>query len=286
MAKGAAVVSLFLAFASVGTAVDPNVKVGLLETMFQDVPKPILNAMAEPFRSLMLRQTNLQGEVEICKDFQYLASKLKAGTLSVGVFHGFEYAWAKKADPNLIPLLVTVPHGRKAQAMVVVRKDAEIAKIVDLKGKPLCVAKGTKAYSRLYADRLKATHREFELSGKPPTMTPEEALTAVAAGSEVATLTDASILHGYALLQPGAFNNLRILCESELFPCSVIATEKGVMTDAEVEKITNGLGTASKTAQGRALLSLWGLKGFEKIPDGFEEHCAKIMLTYPPPPKK
>jgi ABC-type phosphate/phosphonate transport system substrate-binding protein len=283
VAKGISAAGIWLAWACIAQAADPGIKVGLLETMFADVPKPVLNAMAEPFRSLMMRQTQLQGDVEICRDFQFLASKLKDKSITVGVFHGYEYAWAKHADTALEPLLVTVPHGRKAQSMIVVRKDAEVSKVADLKDKPVCLCKGTKAYSRLYLDRLKATHKEITLSPKPATMTPEEALNAVASGSEAATLTDASILTGYQLLQPGVYAQLRILHESELFPCSVIATNKGSLTDEERAKLVNGLAAASKTAQGRAMLGMWGLKGFEKVPEGYDDHCKKIMAAYPPP---
>jgi ABC-type phosphate/phosphonate transport system substrate-binding protein len=272
--------------ASVGQAAEPQIKVGLLETMFADVPKSILNAMADPFRTLMVKQTSLEGEVEICQDFQQLSKKLKDHTLSVGVFHGYEYAWSKQANPNLIPLLVTIPYGKKAQSMIVVKKDSEFAKIADLKDKTVTLSKGTKAYTRLYLDGLKAKHREIAVSTKPVTMTPEDALTAVACGTDAATLTDASILFGYAQLQPGAFQNLRILCESDLFPCSVIATDKGCLSDAEIAKITTGLAAASKSAQGRAMLTLWGLKGFEKVPEGYDEHCKKIILVYPAPPAK
>jgi ABC-type phosphate/phosphonate transport system substrate-binding protein len=103
-------------FAAPAMAAEPNeVRVGLIEGMFKDVPKPILNAMAEPFRSLLTKQTGLNGDVVICTSSHQLAAKLKNKSCSVGVFHGFEYAWAKHANADLVPLLVTIPHGRKAR---------------------------------------------------------------------------------------------------------------------------------------------------------------------------
>jgi ABC-type phosphate/phosphonate transport system substrate-binding protein len=260
-----------------------GVRVGLIEGMFKDVPRPILNAMAEPFRSLLTRQTGLTGDVVICSSSHQLAGKLKDKTLSVGVFHGFEYAWAKHANADLVPLLVTIPHGRKVQAMVVVKADAEYKTAADLKNVDVVVPKMTKAHASLFFDKLRAKYPTMKMAPKPATMTQEEGLSAVAAGTEKAVLTDITALNGYFGLQPGAAGLLRVLVESEPFPVAVIATNKGTMTDTDLGRIRTGLGNASKTAQGRTMLTMWSLKGFEPPPSDFEQCCKNILVHYPPP---
>lgn len=265
-------------------AAEPGeVRVGLIEGMFKDVPKPLLNAMAEPFRSLLTKQTGLNGDVVICTSSHQLAGKLKDKSCSVGVFHGFEYAWAKHANADLVPLLVTIPHGRKVQAMVVVKADAEYKTAADLKNVNVVVPKMTKAHAELFYDKLRAKHPTIKTAPKPATMTHEEGLNAVAGGSEKAVLTDITALNGYYSLQPGAAGLLRVLVESEPFPVAVIATNKGTMTEADLGKIRTGLGSASKTAQGRTMLTMWSLKGFETPPDDFEQTCKNILIHYPPP---
>lgn len=261
----------------------PKIRVGMLENMFRDVPKPILIAMSEPFRGLMLRQTGLNGDVEFCPNSTCLAGKLKDKSVTVGVFHGFEYAWAKSANPNLQPILVTVPHGRKVQAMIVVKNDGELKKPADLKGPTIVVPKNLKAHAQLFLDRTRSQHPAIQLAPKPASMTAEEALTAVASGEQKAAITDIATFNGYKNLQPGAANQLRIILESEMFPVAVIATAKGTLADEHVERIRAGLAGASKTAQGRTMLTMWSLKGFENPPADYDEQCKKILAFYPPP---
>ena len=260
-----------------------DVRVGLIEGMFKDVPKPLLNAMAEPFRSLLTRQTGMNGDVVICTSSHQLAAKLKDKSVSVGVFHGFEYAWAKHANPDLVPLLVTIPHGRKVQAMIVVKADAEFKTAADLKNVDVVVPKMTKAHATLFFDKLLAKHPTIKTSPKPATLTHEEALSAVVSGTEKAVLTDITALNGYYGLQPGAAGRLRVLVESEPFPVAVIATNKGTMSETDQGRIRTGLGNASKTAQGRTMLTMWSLKGFEAPPADFEQCCKNILVPYPPP---
>lgn len=262
---------------------DNSVKVGLLENMFQDIPRPILEAMSEPFRSLMTKQTGLTGDVEICKDYKILLGKLKDKSLNIGVFHGFEFAWAHQAEPNLIPLVITIPHGRKAQSMILVQKDSDMKKLSDLGNSKIIRAKGTKAFTSVYMEKLKQTVQGIQFQEGELTMTPEEALTAVATGTEKAVIIDASSLSGYSTLQPGGFKQLRILAESELFPCSVIAMVKDSTSEAAAAKIINGMSTANKTAQGRAMLAMWSLKGFEKVPADYQQQCKNILSAYPVP---
>jgi ABC-type phosphate/phosphonate transport system substrate-binding protein len=275
--------ALILLTAKTGFSADPNIKVGLLETMFQDVPRSVLDAMADPFRSLMKNQTGLGGDVEICANCTTMAEKLKNKTLSVGVMHGFEYAWAKEQNSNLVPLLVTVPHGRKAQAMIVVKGDSEIKAVKDLKDQPISVCKGTKAYSRLFFEKLQSSNQGLKIDLATKSQSSEEGLTAVVTGKQKAMLVDAAFMAAYQIQQPGAYSALRILSESDLFPCSVIVTQKENLSDAVCDQLKNGLSTSSKSPQGRAMLTIWGLKGFDRVPEEYEEHCKKILKAYPTP---
>ena len=259
----------------------PKIRIGLLEGMFKDVPKPLLAAMAEPFRSMMFKQTGLSGDVDMCPNSTCLAGKLKDRTVSIGVFHGFEYAWAKQANPNLVPLLVTVPHGRKVQALILVSAVSELKKPADLKGIGVVVPKALKAHSQLFLDKIRGQNPAIQIAANPASLTAEEAISAVAGGKEKAVITDIATLNGYYGLQPGAANQLRILAESELFPVAVIATEKGTLSEENLDRVRK-LAGASKTAQGRTMLTMWAIKGFEMVPAEYEDHCKKILVNYPP----
>jgi ABC-type phosphate/phosphonate transport system substrate-binding protein len=285
--RAAALVAATIALMSRSDAAEPklpSIRVGMIEGMFRDVPRPLILAAAEPFRSLMHKQTGLTGEVELCTDSHGLARKLKAKSCTVGVFYGIEYAWARKANPDMQPLLVAIPHGRKVTAMIVVSKNEAIQSTADLKGESVIIPRGAKTHSLLFLEKQRAAAPgALKTMPNPATLNVEEALTAVACGNAKAALVDAASLNGYALLQPGAFAQLRILVESESFPAAVIATCKGCLDDDSTKRIKEGLVSANKTAQGRTMLTMWSLKGIEQVPTDYDQQCEKILTSYPPP---
>ena len=105
-----------------------SLQIGMIQGMFRDVQPAMVQAMSKPLRDMIRKQTGLTGEVEICPDANALADKMKAKRLHLGVYHGFEFAWLRKANPDLVPLVITIPPARKLQACVVVHKDCKAAR--------------------------------------------------------------------------------------------------------------------------------------------------------------
>lgn len=262
-----------------------NLRIGMLEGMFRDVQPAMVQAMSRPFRALFERQTGYTGDVEIVPDAETLSNKLKETKLELGVFHGFEFAQVRTRHPELRPLVVTVPHGRTCQACVIVSKDSKAETLADLGGEPLALPRGTKAHCLAYIE--KARRGLPATTARPtvkPTQTVEEVLNAVADGTSPAALVDVGALGGYLNLQPGSAQYLRVLCRSEVFPVSVIAYRRGAVDDEAVGRIRDGLIRANQTAQGRPLLMLWNLKGFEDVPADYEAQLENILKAYPVPP--
>ncbi len=261
-----------------------GVQIGMLQGMFRDVQPAMVQAMSRPLRDMIQKQTGLTGDVEIIADAFTLCDKLKAKRFQLGVFHGFEYAWIKKQNPDLVPLAVTVPPGRKLQACVIVRKDSEAKSLADLGDEPIIVPKGTKAHCLLYLDRERAKLGKAAAKVKTKALpTTEEALESIVSGDNVAALVDIGALTGYQSLQPGAFKQLRILCQSESFPQTVIVSNKGSLDDATAKKIRSLLTTAHTTPAGKPLLMLWNLKGFEEVPTDYAAQLDAVLKAYPAP---
>jgi ABC-type phosphate/phosphonate transport system substrate-binding protein len=275
-----------LVTATGATAQQPagELKMGMLQGMFRDVKPVMVQALSKPFRELMLKQTGYTGEVEICADAFGLTEKLKDKSLHIGVFHGFEFAWARTKCPDLVPLIVTRPLGGKVQAVVVVAKDSPYTTLTELKDEPVTLPRGSKAHSIAYLEKLRAG---FETgTAKPVTklaMTAEDVLTGVVTGEVSAALVDVCALEGYQNLQPGAFKQLRVLHRSEEFPAAVVAYRKGTITEAEAARIRTGLSTAQKTASGKLLMTLWNLNGFEEPPAEYQGQLDAILKAYPCP---
>jgi ABC-type phosphate/phosphonate transport system substrate-binding protein len=261
-----------------------GVQIGMVQGMFRDIQPAMVQALARPLRDMIRKQTGLTGDVEVVPDAFTLAARMKAKRYHLGAFHGFEFAWVRKQNPNLIPLAVTVPPGRKLQACVVVHEDSPAQSLADLKDQPVVVHRGTKAHCLAFFDRERAGLPATTAVPKTkPAVTPEEALDAVVNGDAPAALVDASALTGYQSLQPGAFKHLRVLARSEVFPQTVLAYNRGTLPDATVAGIRRLLTEANSTAAGKPLMMLWNLKGFEDVPADYEAQLERIARAYPPP---
>ena len=264
-----------------------DLKMGMLQGMFRDVQPAMVQVLSKPFRELVYKQTGFTGDVDLCPDAMNLVEKLKDKKLQLGVFHGHEFAWAQQKCPDLIPIVVTIPPGGKAQSMIVVHIDCKAKSAADLVDDPVTLPRGTKAYSLLFLDKCRAGLGKAV--AKPVTkvgMTTEDLLNAVVLGEVAAALVDASTLDGYQSLQPGAFKQLKILVKSEMFPPAVVAYRKGSITEDDAAKIRKGLSTANQNASGKLLMTLWNLKGLEEPPADYQQKLDAILKAYPLPEGK
>lgn len=262
----------------------PDLRIGLVQTMFRDVNPGMVSALAKPFKGLMERQAGATGDVELVPDAHALARKLDDESLQIGVLHGFEYAWVKDRHPGLTPIVITHPHGRVLHACVVVHKDCPACSPAELKGDCVAVPKGIKAHCPLYLDHLRRSLPADAVRPSAKTgQTTEDVLNAVAAGDCPAALVDAGAFAGYQSLQPGAAKHLKVLCQSDPFPPSVVLYKKGALDEAVVARLRTGLTDAHKIPQYKPLLLLWNLKGFEVPPAEYAAQLDDVRRAYPAP---
>lgn len=297
MVRACAVLSLALVGAAVGLtpraaggaepggASPGTIRLGLMSSMFRDIPPAVIDAGAGPFRSLFKKYTGLPGEVELVDNHTTMATKLTARQLDLGVFHGFEWAWVKDQHPELVPLTVTVPT-KPPQACVVVHADCPATRPHDLKGCEVAIPLGTKAHGYLFLEGLQKNLPAGCIAPKKRVKWgPPDALDAVLDEDAPAALVDAAALAAYQNNKPGAAKQLKVLCQSELFPATVIVFRKDGLDAATVRKIEAGLLKANTDSQGKAFLMMWSLQGFGKIPTDYEECLRRTLKAYPSPDK-
>jgi ABC-type phosphate/phosphonate transport system substrate-binding protein len=271
-----------------GQASDPaankpaQLKLGMLESMFRDINPGMVQAMSRPFRSLFERQTGYSGDVELVADANTLATKLQNQELNLGVFHGFEYAQIRQRHPNLKPLCVSMPQSRTCQACVIVHKECKAECLKDLHDHHIVIPRGIKAHCLAFAEKARSGLPNSVAKLLPkPTQTTEELLNEIATNCNGAALVDVGSYNGYLNLQPGAAKHLRVLCQSEVFPVSVITYRENSVDEEVIAKIKAGLIGANRTAQGKPLMMLWNLKGFEDVPADYEAQLDAILKAYP-----
>src|SRR4051794_10157057 len=77
---------------SAGAADNNGVRIGMVNSLFRDVPESTLNAMMAPFSAVMQAQTGVRGELVPGGELNVLADQMAADKIQLGVFHGIEFA--------------------------------------------------------------------------------------------------------------------------------------------------------------------------------------------------
>ena len=128
------------------------VRIGMMRTIFKDTPDSLLQILMKPFSSVMESQTGLSGDLVMSPSYDKLGKQLCDGEIQVGVFHGFEFAWAKLKYPDLEPLMLAVNNKAILKSYVVVADNSGIKSVDDLKGKSVSFARGNREHCRLFLE--------------------------------------------------------------------------------------------------------------------------------------
>jgi ABC-type phosphate/phosphonate transport system substrate-binding protein len=270
------------------TPPDP-IKVGMICSLFHDIPKPLVEMMLKPFQALMEAQTGMHGQVVASGDADTLGRQLSEGEVHLGVFHGIEFAWARLKYPELQPLVVAMSEQRQQRACLVVRQDCDVTSLAGLQGKSLALPCQSRVHCRMIVER------RCQCCGQPPKNyfsqltspgNQEDALDDVVDGVVQATVVDGRAFDSFHDRKPGRWAKLKVVQESEIFPAAVIAHKPSMLDSATLQCVRTGLLTAHQTRQGYNLLAFAGINGFKNVPEDYEAALTGIVKVYPPPSKE
>jgi ABC-type phosphate/phosphonate transport system substrate-binding protein len=269
-----------------GDAPEPGtVRIGLVNSIFRDVPEPLVQVMAAPFKSLMVDRAGVVGHVVVDGDGESLAVQLRDGKVDLGVFNGFEFAWARLKNPDLKPLMIAVNHQPFLHAVVVVRDDIKADGPAELQGKIMALPRLAREHCRVFLERRCVQHgtpMEKWFAKVLSPRTDHDALDDVAENVAQAAVVDDVEWAAYRKKFPRTAARLRVLLESETFPCAVIAYQPGGLDLALLDRLRAGMIAAKKTERGRKLMELCRITGFEAVPAEYEQNLIDIRKAYPP----
>ncbi|HKB40394.1 MAG TPA: PhnD/SsuA/transferrin family substrate-binding protein [Gemmataceae bacterium] len=265
-----------------------SIRIGLVRTLFRDTPPSLVQVLSQPLKALMQSQTGMTGELSIAGDAFALSKKLKENKVQLGVFHGFEFAWARQKNPGLRPLVVVVSHHRQLHAHLIVRKDSSASGCGGLKGKVLAIPQGSREHCHLYLERRcpggGVDPKSFFSEITRPAST-EDALDDVIDGTVQAAIVDRFALDQYQQDKPNRCNRLRVLHQSEMFPTGVVAYQAGALDEGTLRRFHDGMIGANKSERGKELLKMCRITSFEEVPADYEQMLEDIAKAYPPPPR-
>jgi ABC-type phosphate/phosphonate transport system substrate-binding protein len=238
----------------------------------------------ESLKNFIKEQTGLKNDIARQKDWRELTDKMAKGDLHIGVYQGFEFAWATENRPELKPLALSVNVYRYPIAYVVTRKDNQAKDFAALQGQSICLPDTGQAFLRLYLDsQTKGKGIDGFFSKVTTQQGVEDALDDVVDGVVQAAAIDRAALEAYKQRKPGRFDKLKKVAESAPFPPAVIAYYDKVLDDATLKTFKDGLLGANKTEKGKAVLTEFHLTGFDAVPDDFAKVLADTRKEYPPP---
>jgi ABC-type phosphate/phosphonate transport system substrate-binding protein len=241
----------------------------------------------ETLHEFIQTETGLNNEILRQKDWRELADKMASGQLQLGVFQGYEFAWAQEKHPGLKPLALAVTVYRYPVAYVVARKDNKAKDFADLQGQSLSLP-DDQGFLRLFVERQCQANGKDLKSFFAKVTTPnnmEDALDDVVDGVVQATVVHRPALEAFKRRKPARFNRLKEIVKSPPFPPPLVVYDEKALDPATLQRFRDGLLNANKKEKGRELLTFFRLTGFETVPDDFSRVLAETRKAYPPPEK-
>lgn len=282
--------ALLLTTAALGGAensADPDsVNIGVVDTLFRDVPKDALNAAFGSFKELAAAEMGLKSDVEVVQGPFDIGDRLASGRFQFGVFNGFEFAWLRKRHPDLTPLALIVNQQQRPHACLVVRGDSPAKDFAALRGKSLAFPNRTAEFGRLFLERAcekNGSDVKRFFGAMIRTQSLEDALDDVVDGKAAAAVVDGVGLASYEHRKPARFARLKVLERSIDFPAAVIAYRKGTFEDGTLDRMRGALVAYGQKPEGEQLLTLCRLSGFEDVPQDYDRLLAASAKAYPPP---
>lgn len=269
----------FLVLTSAVPAAAPDpVRIGMVQSLFMDVPAPIVQLLSKPFTDMVKEFTGLNGQVVAGGKVEDVAKNLYENKLHLAVLHGYELAWAQQWYPDLRPLMVVIGEHRRVQVYLVVSKDSKAAHVADLYGKKVALPRRSKEHCRMFLERYGAQCKVITPANA------EVALDDVVLGKVQGVCVDIHALEMYKELKPGVYKRLRILHSSENFPPAAIVYRHGALDEETLDRFRTGMLNANTSDKARRIMGLFHIAAFEAVPNDYAQNLAEILKAYPPPP--
>lgn len=265
-----------------------SIRIGVISSLFRDTSEPLMQIIMRPFKSLLESQTGVNGQLVAGGNAEHLGEQLKKGDIHLGIFHGVEFAWAKSKVPQLRPLVIAVNKQPFLRAHLVVAGDGKVSSLKDLKGKIVALPNLSREHCWLFLERRcvpsgETANKYFSRISRPRDA--NYAIDDVIDGSAQAAVIDDADLAAYRKQYPDYFAKLKILQQSESFPCAVIAYYPGVVNEELLDQFRSGMLAAKSSRQGRQMMNLCRITSFEDVPEDFEQALTDIARAYPSPSK-
>jgi ABC-type phosphate/phosphonate transport system substrate-binding protein len=237
----------------------------------------------ELLKSLIKDETGLDSEITQLQGWRELTEKMTQGQFEVGVFQGYEFAWAQEQNRELQPVVLAIHVERYPVVYVMTRDDNAASNFAGLEGQSLRIPDTGQRYVRLFIQR------QCEAHGKKPEAffskitaaeNVEDALDDTVDGVVQATVLDRADLEAYKRRKPARFNRLKAVAHSQPFPPIILAQYDHALAEGTLRRFREGLVQAAGKEKTRPVFSFLRLTRFELVPLDLERVLAATRQMY------
>ena len=205
--------------------------------------------------------------------------------MQLGVYQGFEFAWAQDKHKELKPLALAVNVYRYPVVFAVTKLDNPAPNFAALRGQTISIHTANQGDLNLFVEH--ETHSAAKALGgffsKVNTgQNAEDALDDVVDGNVQVAVADRVALEAFKRRKPGRFKQLKQIANSEPLPPPVIAYFGDALDRATQEQFAKGLFEANRKEAGQTLLTLFHLTSFEPAPNALAKVLEATRKTYSP----
>jgi ABC-type phosphate/phosphonate transport system substrate-binding protein len=258
---------------------DAPVKVALLESVFSGQDRNKVVEQIKPFADIIQKDTGTQAVFEVLPLTQAEAD-FKMGKTQLVILTGLEYAWLHSEMKDAQALLVASIDPGATKTVVVAKQDDVAKEVKDLIGATIAVPDKVPYLSHFYVNKVtgQSMDKTFKLlkSGNVDD-TLEEVLDGKARGA-VVTMAGMEV---FKERKPGRAKKLKIIHESPEFPPATVMYSTKNVDKAALEKFKKALLNSNEKPEGARVLTLFKLKGFEAVPEGFEKLVTETAKGFP-----
>jgi len=258
---------------------DAPVKVALLESVFSGQSRDKVVEQIKPFADIIQKDTGTKAIFDVMPLAQ-AESEFKAGKIQLVILTGLEYAWLQSQDKKAQALLVASIDPGATRTVFVVKQDDAAKDLRDLLGATMAVPERIPYLSSFYASMM--TGQGLDTAFKlVKTDNVDDTIEAVLDGKARGAMVTAAGMDVFKERKPGRAKKLKVINESPDFPPATVMYHTDNVDKAGLEKFKKALLNANDKPEGSRVLTLFKLKGFEVLPEGFEKQVTEIAKRFP-----